>query len=66
MGCIAALNKKEETVLKNTSIPVDCIIESIREALQRNAGDEATEKILINLGAEILDCSPDALLEILI
>lgn len=39
------------------------IIETIKSFLDANKGDDSTERLLINLGAEILDVSPDSFRE---
>lgn len=41
------------------------IIKTIKSFLNSNEGDEGTEKLLICLGAELLDISPDRFMEIM-
>lgn len=47
----------------NTYIEPKDIIAVIQSFLDCNAGDEATEDIIINIGCEILDISQDEMLE---
>ena len=49
----------------NTLIDSEYIIETIRDFLRWNNGDEATEALLINLGCQILDISQDKFLEMI-
>ena len=43
----------------------ESILNAIRSALNKNAGDESTEYIIISIACEILDVSEDKLLELL-
>lgn len=46
-------------------IDSEYIIETIRDFLRWNEGDEATETLLINLGCQLLDMSQDKFLEMI-
>lgn len=41
------------------------VTEVIGSFLWRNKGDDATEALILSIGAELLDVSPDKLLEML-
>lgn len=49
----------------NDLVAAEDIISVIKEFLKLNNGDEATESIILLIGAEILCISPDRLIEIL-
>ena len=42
---------------------VDDIIGTLRDYYKANGGDELITNVILNLGSEILDCSPDTLLD---
>lgn len=44
-------------------IEKETVVACIKQACKENAGDESTQRILINTGANILNCSPDAFIE---
>lgn len=48
-----------------TLIDSEYIVETIKSFLLQNEGDEPTEDLILSLGAEILEISVDALLELI-
>ena len=49
----------------NELIDSGWIIETIKDFLQWNKGDEYTEQLLINLGCQLLDMSQDKFMEMI-
>ena len=49
----------------NKTINAESVISVIGTSLDCNAGDEATEQLIINIGCELLNVSQDKMLELL-
>lgn len=50
---------------KNTIITKEDAIGVCKEFLSANDGDDATENLILSIFAELLDCSPDTILELI-
>ena len=51
--------------IMNKIIEVEDVVEVVKSFLSCNDGDEATETIILSMGAELLDVSVDTLLEMI-
>ena len=50
----------------NKTVDAESIVSVIGTFLDLNAGDEATEELIINIGSELLNVSQDKMLELLV